>query len=156
GPLAHGIRLQGCESTSIAVDPVRCQAVRLRTGGEQEMALRVQAEGAGPRFSGDVPDGRQPTGGGVDGEARDAVVAAVGRVQEFPGGRHLNLGAGVAFLITGGQGGDGLEGAQGAVSGVEVVPSDARALLVGEIEYGLAGMEAEVAGPRLRWLAHPR
>src|SRR5262249_21392332 len=27
---------------------------------------------------------------------------------------------------------------------------------VGEIEYGLAGMEAEVAGSRPRWLAHPR
>src|SRR5262244_4106719 len=137
GSLAYGIGLQGRERPGLAVDPVRGQAVRLRTGGEQELALRVQAEGAGPGFGGDVPDGRQPTGGGVYGEARDAVVAAVGRVQECPGGRHLNLGAGVAFLITGGQGGDSLEGAQGAGGGVEVVPGDARALLVGEIEYGL-------------------
>src|SRR5947199_4247313 len=98
GPLAHGIRLQGRESTGLAVDPVRCQSVRLRTGGEQEMALRVQAEGAGPRFGGDVSDGRQPTGGGVDGEARDAVVPSVGSVQEVPGGSNLNLGAGVACL----------------------------------------------------------
>src|SRR2546428_9734835 len=152
GPLAHGIRLQGRESTGIAVDPVRGQSVRLRAGGEKEMTLRVQAEGAGPIFGCYVPDGRQPTGGGVDCEARDAVVASVGSVQEFPGGRNLNLGAGVAFLVTGGQGGDGLEGAQGAVGGVDVVPGDARALLVGEIEQVLAGMEAEVAGappPRL-------
>src|SRR5499433_3033885 len=82
GPLTHGIRLQGRERTGLAVDPVRGQAVRLRTGGEQEMALRVQAEGAGPGFGGDVSDGRQPTGG-IDGEARDAVVAAVGCVQEL-------------------------------------------------------------------------
>src|SRR5207237_7725383 len=129
----HGIRLQGRESTGIAVDPVRGQSVRLRTGGEQEMALRVQAEGAGPSFGCYVPDGRQPTGGGVYCEARDAVVPSVGRVQEFPGGSNLNLGAGVAFLVTGGQGGDGLEGAQGAVGGVEVVSGDTRALLVGEI-----------------------
>src|SRR5947208_16210709 len=81
-PLAHGIRLQGSESTGIAVDPVRCQSVRLRTGGEKEMALRVQAEGAGPSFGCYVPDGRQPTGGGVYCEARDAVVASVGSVQE--------------------------------------------------------------------------
>ena len=87
GPLAHGIRLHGRERTGLAVDPVRGQAVRLRPGGEQEMALRVQAEGAGPGFGGDVPEGRQPTGGGVDGEARDAVVASVGRVQELPRGR---------------------------------------------------------------------
>src|SRR5207302_8127297 len=113
-------------------------------------------EGAGPRFGGDVPDGRQPTGGGVDGETRDAVVATVGRVQELPGGSHLNLGAGVACLITEGQGGDGLEGAQGAGGGVAVVPGDARALLVGAIEQVLTGMEAEVAGSRPRWLAHPR
>src|SRR2546426_96656 len=64
-PLAHGIRLQGSESPGSAVDPVRCQSVRLRTGGEKEMALRVQAKGAGPLFGCDVPDGRQPTGGGV-------------------------------------------------------------------------------------------
>src|SRR5207253_6831854 len=109
-----------------------------------------------PRFGSDLPNGRQPTGGGIDGETRDAVVAAVGRVQECPGGRHLNLGAGVAVLVTGGQGGDGLEGAQGAGGGVQVVPGDARALLVGAIEQVLTGMEAEVAGSRPRWLAHPR
>jgi len=45
-----------------------------------------------------------------------------GSVQEFPGGRHLNLGAGVALLVTGGQGGDGLEGAQGAVGGSKWYP----------------------------------
>src|SRR5215475_14352041 len=102
GPLSHRIRLQGRERPGLAVDPVRGQAVRLRTGSEQEMARRVQAEGAGPRFGSDLPEGRQPTGGGIDGEACDAVVAAVGRVQELPRGRHLNLGAGVAFLVPGG------------------------------------------------------
>src|SRR5262245_14375967 len=73
------------------------------------------------------------TGGRGDGEAREAVMASIGRVQEGPGGSHLNLGAGVAGLVPGGQGGDGLEGAQGAVGGVEVVPGDARALRVGAI-----------------------
>src|SRR5207253_10543066 len=82
--------------------------------------------------------------------------ASVGSVQELPARSHLKLGAGVAVLVTGGQGGDGLEGAQGASGGVEVVPGDARALLVGEIEHVLAGMEAEVAGSRPRRLVHPR
>src|SRR5215813_132109 len=69
---------------------------------------------------------------------------------------HLNLEAGVAYLVPWKQGGDSLEGAQGASGGVEVVPGDTRALLVGEIEDVFAGMEAEVAGSRPRWLAHPR
>src|SRR5438552_7191396 len=36
GPLTHGIRLQGRERTGLAVDPVRGQAVRLRTGGNRK------------------------------------------------------------------------------------------------------------------------
>ena len=99
GPLAHVIRPQGSEFTRITIDPVRGQTVRGRAGGEEEMALRVEAEGAGDRFGRHVPDGRQPPGGAVDGEARDAVVAAVRRVQELPRGRDLNLGAGVPLRV---------------------------------------------------------
>src|SRR5882724_3597382 len=47
GPLAHGIRLQGRERTRLPIDPVRGQTVRRRAGGEEEMALRVEAEGTG-------------------------------------------------------------------------------------------------------------
>src|SRR3989454_12198099 len=84
GPLAHVIRPQGSEFTRITIDPVRGQTVRRRAGGEEEMALRVEAEGAGYRFGRHVPDGRQPPGGDVYCEARDAVVASVWRVQECP------------------------------------------------------------------------
>src|SRR5215471_8386655 len=77
GPLTHVIRPQERERTRLTIDPVRSQTVRRRAGGEEEMALRVEAEGAGDRFGRHVPEGRQPPGGAVDGEARDAVVAAV-------------------------------------------------------------------------------
>jgi len=78
GPLAYGIRLQGGERTRLAVDAIRSETARLRAGGEEESALGVQAEGAGYRFGRHVPYGRQTPGGGVYGEARDAVVASVG------------------------------------------------------------------------------
>ena len=90
GPLAHGIRLQGSESTGIAVDPVRCQSVRLRTGGEKEMALRVQAEGAGHRLGCDPANGRQPPLS-AHRKAGDAVVPPIRHVEQMPRGGELNL-----------------------------------------------------------------
>jgi hypothetical protein len=47
GPVAYGISLQGGELTRIAVDSIRSEPARLRAGGEEEFALRVEAEGAG-------------------------------------------------------------------------------------------------------------
>ena len=72
---------------------------RGRTSGEDEFALWVQAEGVGYSFGGHLADGRQSSVGGVYGEARNAVVAPVGNVQEFPRSGNLNLGAGVPYWI---------------------------------------------------------
>jgi len=58
GSLTHGIRLQGRERTRLTIGWVRCQTVRLRASSEEEMALRVEAEGAGYRLGRHVPDGR--------------------------------------------------------------------------------------------------
>src|SRR5438128_5040701 len=129
GPLAHVIRPQGSERTRITTDPVRGQTVRRRASGEEEMTLRVEAEGAGDRFGSHVPEGRQPPGGAVDGEARDAVVAAVRSVQELPRGRDVNLRAGVPFSVAGGQRRYSLKSRQGARRRVEAIASDTAALL---------------------------
>ena len=72
---------------------------RGRTSGENEFALGVQAEGVGDSFGGHLADGRQSSVGGVYGEARNAVVALVGNVQEFLRSGNLNLGAGVPYWI---------------------------------------------------------
>src|SRR5215510_14352922 len=108
------------------------------------MALRVEAKGAGDRFGRHLPESRQPPGGAVDGEARDAVVAAVRRVQEFPRWRDLNLGAGVPFRVPCGQGGDRLQSRQRSRRRVEAIAGDTAALLVGKIEDVLGGMKAIV------------
>ena len=103
GPLAHGISLQGRELTRIAVDSVRGETARLRAGREEKFALGVQAEGTGYSFGRHPSDGRQLPGSGVHGEGRDAVVASVGSVQEFPRRRDLDLGAGVPFGVPSGR-----------------------------------------------------
>src|SRR5262245_63695316 len=113
------------------------------------MALRVEAKGAGDRFGRHLPEGRQPPGGAVDGEARDAVVAAVRRVQEFPRWRDLNLGAGVPLRVPCWQGGDRLQSRQRSRRRVEAIAGDTAALLVGKVEDGLGGMKAKVAWPQV-------
>ena len=155
GPLAHGIRLQGRERTRITIDLVRGQTVRRRASGEEEMALRVEAEGAGDRFSRHVPNGRQPPGGAVDGEARDAVVAAVRSVQELPRGRDLNLGAGVPVGVPCWQGSDRLKRRQRSRRSVETVAGDTAALLVGKVEDVVGGMKAKVARPQVCFRLDP-
>lgn len=109
GPLAHGVSLQGYQLSRLAVDAVGSETARGRAGGEDEMTLRVQTEGTGYRLGRHVRDGRQPPGGGVDGEARDTVVTPVGNLQEFPRRRDLNLGAGGPAGVTLGQGYYGLK-----------------------------------------------
>ena len=69
GPHAHRIGLQGTKPTRIAVDSVRCETARCRAGGEEEIPLRVQAEGDGYSLRRHLPEGRQPPGGRVYGEA---------------------------------------------------------------------------------------
>jgi hypothetical protein len=106
-PLAHGIDRQGRQRARLTVDAVRSQPAGRRPGGEDEIARRVETEGTGDRFGRDVPDARQMPGDGVDGEPRDAVVAAVGHIQELPRSREVNLGAGVPGGVPVRQGRDG-------------------------------------------------
>ncbi len=104
GPLAHGICLQGGKLTRIAVNTVRGEAARRRAGGEDEFAIRVEAEGVGYSLGRHLSDCRQAPVGCVYGEARDAVVAPIGNIQEFPRRGDLNLGAGVPSGVAVGEG----------------------------------------------------
>src|SRR6516165_10149426 len=73
---------------------------------------------------------------GTDSEGGDtaAVNRAVADIEEPPGGRQVDLRAGGALTVTGGQGRDRLLGRKGAVRAVEPVGGDAAALLVREID----------------------
>src|SRR5215471_9913537 len=85
---------------------------------------------------------------GIDSEGRDttAVCHAVADIEEPPGGRQVNLRAGGALSVTGGQGRDCLHRREGPVRVIEPVGGDAAALLVREIDDVEARMMDVVAG----------
>ena len=87
-------------------------------------------------------------GGGVYSEPRNAVMPTVGHVEEFPRSREVYLGAGVPRGVPVGQGRDRLYRRQGAGRIVQMIGSDAAALLVGKIDEIQGGMKTIVAGPR--------
>src|SRR5207237_8862375 len=92
-----------------------------RAGAEQEPPGRVETESAGNRFGRYVSDRRQMTGGGVDGEPGDAVMAAIADVEEFPRGCQVDLGAGIPCGVPVGQGTDGLHDRERARRSVEAI-----------------------------------
>src|SRR6202008_961583 len=130
GSLAHGISGQGSQRPGLTVDAVRSQASGGRADGEDQLALRVQTEGAGDRFGGHLPDRSQTPGGVVYGETRDAVVSAVADIEELSRRREMNLGAGVPRGKPVGQGRDRLHGGEVAGRAVQAIAGDAAALLV--------------------------
>jgi hypothetical protein len=83
--------------------------------------------------------------GGVDGEPGDAVVAAIGQIEELPRRRQVDLGAGVPCGEPGGQARDGLHGREGTGRTVEPIARDAAALLVGEVDEIQGRMKTVVA-----------
>src|SRR5207237_387717 len=86
------------------------------------------------------------------GEGRDAVVSAVGDVEELPRWMDPNLGTGVGAREVLWEGADRLQRTERAAPGVEGVGGHAAALLVGDVGDGLRGVEDEVprAGPLRR------
>src|SRR2546427_4922996 len=110
------------------------------------MTLRVHTEGTGDRFGRHVPQGRQLSGGGVDSEPRQAVVAAVAHIQELPRRREVNLGAGVPGGEPVGQGGERLDSGEGARRRVQTIGRDTAPLLVRKIDDREGRMKAVVAG----------
>ena len=103
----------------------------------------------GTACEGTCPDGGQQSPGGVDGEARDAVVAAVWSVQRPARRRDLDLCAGILAVVAIGQGRYGLQRRQSTCIGVEVVRGDTATLLVREVEHVQARMKAVVSRARL-------
>src|SRR3954452_3461198 len=91
-----------------------------------------------------MPEGCQMPGA-VDSEPGDAVVAAIGHIEELPRRRQVNLGAGVPCGEPRGQARDGLHGREGAGCTVETIARHAAALLVGEVDEIPGGMKAVVA-----------
>jgi hypothetical protein len=71
-----------------------------------------------------VPQGCQLPGGGVDGEPRQAVVAAVAHIQELPRRREVNLGAGVPGGEPLRQGGERLARGEGTRRRVQTISRD--------------------------------
>ena len=132
------------------MDTIRRQPTRRRTGGKDELARRVQTKGTRDRFGRHVPQGRQLPGGGVDGEPRQAVVAAVAHIQELPRRRKVNLGAGVPGGEPLGQGGERLDSGEGARRRVQTIGRDTAPLLVRKIDDWEGGMKAIVAGAQAR------
>src|SRR6516165_2790846 len=100
------------------------------------MPCRIEAERTGHGLGWDVPSRRQLSRLGIDREGGNtaAVNRAVADIEEPPGGGQVNLRAGGALTMTGGQRRDCVHGREGAVCGVEPVSGDAAALLVREID----------------------
>ena len=89
-------------------------------GGDEVFAVGGDVEGSRHGFGGRVADGAEGSLFLIDGETGDGVVAAVGDVDEFPGGVNLDVGGGFspleAFLR---QGGDGLRVARAGNDGMK-------------------------------------
>src|SRR5262245_7955193 len=83
----------------------------------------------------------------VDGEPRDAVVAAVTDVEEPARWRQIDLRAGIAHRHTSGQRWDRLHDGERAGGAIDLVGRHAASLLVGEIGEVEGGMETEVPRP---------
>ena len=130
----------GCDTT--ASRPVAAPAAATN------WPVRVQTKGAGDCFGRHVPQGRQPSGGGVDGEPRQAVVAAVAHIQELPRRREVNLGARVPGGVSVGQGRERVESGEGARRRVQTIGRHTAPVLVRKIDDRKGGMKAIVAGPR--------
>ena len=145
GTLADGIDLQRLQRSAVGVDPVGRQSRRFQSGGVEEIARRVQAEGPGNVLGGCLPQRRQRPVRRVHGEPRDTVVAPVGRVEEPARRGYLYLRAGIVLGVSLRQGGRRLEGAQRAVGAVEAVRRNAAALFVGRVHHVQVRVEADVA-----------
>ena len=95
-----------------------------------------------------MPNSRQPPVGGVYGEARNAVVASVRNIQEFPRRGDLDLGAGVSSGVAVGQGCYRLKSRQGSRRSVQTITGYTAALLVRKVDDVLGWMKAVVAGAK--------
>src|ERR1700731_1362470 len=85
---------------------------------------------------------------GIDGEGRDtaAVNRAVADIEQPPRGRQVNLRAGGALTMAGGQSRGRLNGREGAVCAVDPVRGGAGALLVREVDVAETRVMDIVAG----------
>src|SRR5262245_36553383 len=78
--IAHGIDIQRLQQARVLVDAVGGEAPRFQSCGIEKRAGRIEAKGARHRFTRHLSQGSQKTGGGIDSEARNAIVSAVGRI----------------------------------------------------------------------------
>ena len=95
GAVTHVVHLSGFQVAVVGVDPVARQAARFQSSGVKERPGRVEAECPGNWLGGRLSQRSQAPIRGIQGETGDAVVPPVGRVEELPRRRDLDLGAGI-------------------------------------------------------------
>src|SRR5262249_41434398 len=78
--VAQGIDIQGLQQARVLVNAVGGEAPRFQACRIEKRAGRIEAKGARHRFTGHLPQGGQMTRGGIDSEARNAIVSTVGRI----------------------------------------------------------------------------
>ncbi len=124
-PMADFLESHRRARAALFVDVVRSQTARRRARGKQEVPCRIKAERTGHSLGWYVPSRRQMPSLGIDSEGSDtaAVSRAVAEIEEPPGGRQVDLRAGGALTVTGGQSRGRLHGREGAVRAVKPLSS---------------------------------
>ena len=91
GPSAHRLATQRCQRACVTIDAVDRQPSGRGARGENEATGRIDGEGARYRLSCDMSGDGEKTSGGVDGEARNAVVPAIADKKKLRRWRQVDL-----------------------------------------------------------------
>lgn len=131
----------GGELTGGRVDAENAEGVGILVRAEEPGAVGREGEVARDRAAGgDVFDEGEFAGGGVAGEDREAVVAAVGGVDKAVVGMDPDFGARFRAVVIGGEGGEGLDRREGAGGSVVAEGAERRVELVEDVEmFSVAG-----------------
>lgn len=116
------------------------------SGDDDPLVARRDGKGARRGFGGELPDGLEAAGFGRNPKAGNAVVAAIGDVEETAVGSNFQIRARVGLGKIFRESGQGLPKADLAGVAVEVEDAHAAALFVVEVEAVQLRMELEVSG----------
>src|SRR5205823_7370177 len=133
------------------VDAKTYDVARPDVGDQQELTGWIDIEVARRlALAGLEPDQSMPTGVLIDAERRNAVVAAIGAIQESPGRMNHDLGSrDVAHEFLGSRT-DSSDDPHGRSFGIVAESGDSRIYFIDDIDEAVAGVDGQVTGPGTR------